>query len=197
MALRDEAREVKIVGILLAAGAGRRFETDAHKLVAPLKGRPLISFALDAMRAGCGRGVVVQGALDLASFCPPDVALVENAAWQEGLASSLRRGLSWAAEDGADAAVVGLADAPGIPAEAWRRVAACDAPIAVASFSGLRHPPVRLAASVWDEVPTTGERGARALFARPDAVAVACPGDPRDIDTVADLERWCAEGVFA
>ncbi len=181
---------MRVVGVLLAGGAGRRFGPGAEKLRAPLGGRPLLGWAVDAMRAGCGEGVVVQGAADLAGLCPPGIALVTNELWEQGLATSLRRGLAWAAEVGADAAVVGLGDAPGVPAEAWRRLAACDAPLAVASFTGRRHPPVRLAASLWDEVPESGEKGARVLFDRPDALTVACPGDPRDVDTPTDLAHW-------
>lgn len=167
------------------------------KLLRPLDGRPLVSFALEAM-LGLGAPVaVVQGATDLRDVCPPGVVVLENPEWRGGLASSLRCGLAWASALGATAAVVGLADAPGIPAAAWRRVAtsAPDAEVVVASFAGRRHPPVRLAAAVFAAVPAAGDVGARGLFDRPGTVAIECPGDPHDVDTPDDLVAWQARGV--
>jgi CTP:molybdopterin cytidylyltransferase MocA len=103
----------------------------------------------------------------------------------------------WAAIDrarglGLDALTLGPADQPGITASAWRAVSAAPARIAVASYGGRRGNPVKLTRPVWDDVPRTGDVGGRAVMElHPDQVVeVACQGNPADIDTLEDLDRW-------
>jgi CTP:molybdopterin cytidylyltransferase MocA len=178
--------------VVLAAGAGSRFAGPTPKLLAQVAGRPLHAIAVAAaVDAGVGPVIVVTGAtpLDL----PPGVQEVVNADWSAGIATSLQAGIRAAAGAGHEAVVVGLADQPGVTAEAWRRVAAADAtPIAAASYRGRRGNPVRLAAEVWAALPTTGDAGARLLIeGQAHLVAeVPCPGSPDDVDTVEDLHRW-------
>lgn len=115
---------------------------------------------------------------------------VHNPRWPEGIATSLQAGLAVVGPE-VDAVVVGLGDQPLIPAEAWRRVAACDAPLAVALYEGVgRRNPTRIARSLWPELPTTGDQGGSALFQHHDVIPVACPGNPADVDRVEDLEQW-------
>jgi len=178
--------------VLLAAGGGSRFVGGAHKLLVEFRGRPLYRYALDAViEAALDETIVVTGSapLDL----PDGLTVVANPRWAEGQARSVRTGLDAAERAGHDAVVIGLADQPFIPSEAWRLVAACDErPVAVATYDGRRANPVRLQREVWPLVPSEGDEGARRLVrGRQDLVcAVACPGNPVDIDTVEDLRRW-------
>lgn len=210
------ASTVPTVAIVLAAGAGSRFDGPDHKLLSEVDGTPIAERAIEAaVRSALGPVVVVVGAVELGpvvarvierladptadptadqtrreSTAP--VVIVRNEAWADGQATSLQAGIRAAEALGAMAVVVGLADMPFVDAETWRKVAASTAPIAVATFDGRRRNPVRLAAEVWPELPTRGDEGARSLLQRsPDRVEeVPCSGSPDDIDTQEDLASW-------
>lgn len=177
--------------MLLCAGAGSRYEArdGTHKLLAPFRGRPLVSWAVDAvLRAGFAATYVVTGAADLSGLLRAPAVEVANPRWAAGQATSLACGVDAADRDGFDAVVVGLGDQPLVTAACWRAVASSGAPVAVATYSGRRRNPVRLARAVWAELPRSGDAGARVLMSeRPDLVAeVACDGDPLDVDVVTD-----------
>jgi CTP:molybdopterin cytidylyltransferase MocA len=180
---------VTAAAVVLAAGGGTRFTGPSHKLLAPFRGRPLWTWAVDAAHgAGLRDVVVVTGAVPLDA-----PGTLHNPRWQDGIATSLQAGIAWAGDRGCDAVVVGLADQPLVTADAWRAVAAAAVtPIAVAFYDGRRGHPVRLADGVWPLVPTTGDEGARVVMReRPDLVTeVACAGTAADVDTVEDLGRW-------
>lgn len=189
-----------VAAVLLAAGEGVRF-AEGPKLLADLRGRPVLAWAVSPVLEAGLPLVVVQGAVDLGSALDEfgsDVTVVENPSWAQGQASSLLAGIAWCRAIQATAAVVGLGDQPSVPASAWGAVAASDlAPIVSASFGGRRRPPVRLDRSVWPLLSGDGDEGARELMRRrPDLVAeVACEGDPGDVDTVDDLlAHECSPG---
>ncbi len=181
---------LEVVAVLLAAGGGTRFTGPTHKLLAPFRGRRVVDWAHEhAVESGL-RVIVVTGAV-------PDLGLphqVHNPAWADGIATSLQVAVAQARDLAHDAVVVGLGDQPGLGPDAWRGVAAApdESPIAVATYAGRRGNPVRLGAAVWDLLPPVGDEGARALMrGRPDLVReVPCSGEPDDVDTVEDLERW-------
>ena len=181
-----------MAAVLLAAGEGTRFR-GGPKLLAELRGRPLLAWAIDPVLEAGLPLVVVRGQVDLAGALPAreaGVTVLENPRAHEGQATSLSAGIAWCHASGFDAAVVGLGDQPMVPASAWRAVAASGlAPIVTASFAGRRRPPVRLDREIWPLLPEAGDEGARALMLRrPDLVAeVACEGDPFDVDTLSDL----------
>jgi molybdenum cofactor cytidylyltransferase len=185
---------VKICGVLLAAGGGTRFDGPSHKLVARLAGRPVWRHALDhLLAAGFPHTVVVTGAIAL--DVPAPAVAVPNERWSTGQASSLQAAVAAATAVEADAIVVGLADQPFVPAEAWAAVASAapDRQIVVARYGDTIGPnPVRLSRDIWPLLPTDGDQGARrVLQMHPEWVSdVACAGSPADIDTLEDLERW-------
>jgi CTP:molybdopterin cytidylyltransferase MocA len=185
--------------LVLAAGGGSRFVGTTHKLLVEIAGKPVVRHVVEAVAAsGVSPIIVVTGAVSfeevLATPLPgnPDVVVTHNDRWRSGMASSLQCGLVVARQRGLAGVVVGLGDQPGVPASAWRQVADTDAPIAVATYHGVRRNPVRIHAELWDQLPHDGDEGARTLIrVRPELVAeVACQGNADDIDTADDVARW-------
>ncbi|MGI9030263.1 MAG: nucleotidyltransferase family protein [Ilumatobacteraceae bacterium] len=181
-----------VVSVILAAGAGTRFNGPGHKLDADVGGHSLLSRAVGAALAAVTGPVIVVTAGQVATTLPPAVVPIVNERWADGQVTSLRAGIDAARALGAGAVVVGLGDQPFLSPDAWRAVAGTDAAIAVATYAGRPGHPVRLRHDVWDLLPEHGDEGARTLMRlRPDLVeAVPCDGSPIDIDTVEDLRRW-------
>lgn len=200
VACRCDDGRMTVAAVVLAAGGGSRFEGPQHKLLAPVRGEPLVVRAVrTALGAGLDETIVVTGAVDVApalaaAGLAEEVTLVVNERWAEGQATSLAAAIAAADRAGHDAVVVGLGDQPGVSSEAWRRVATFepDAAIVVATYDGQRRNPVRLARRIWPDLPTEGDEGARVLVrGKPGLVVeIGCPGEPDDVDTLEDLERW-------
>jgi CTP:molybdopterin cytidylyltransferase MocA len=189
---------VTVAGVVLAAGGGSRFAGSggtAPKPLALVDGRALVDHALGAASAaGLSEIILVDGSTDLSGRAGGGVVVLHNERWKDGIATSLQMAVAHARDVGLSAIVVGLADQPGVTADAWQALAQApdEPPIAVATYEGRRGNPVRLAAAVWGLLPVTGDEGARALRRRrPELVReVPCTGAPDDIDTLEDLERW-------
>jgi molybdenum cofactor cytidylyltransferase len=182
---------VTLLAVVLAAGDSSRF--GGSKLSAAFRGRPLLSWAVDAaVAAGLDETAVVTGGEDVSGLLPDGITVLPNPDWASGQASSVRVAVAHAEHRGHDAVVVGLGDSPLVTPAAWRAVASVDAPVATATYDGRRRPPVRLARAVWPLLPADGDEGARALMRdRPELVAeVPCTGDPVDVDTQEDLDQW-------
>lgn len=123
--------ESEVVGLLLAAGGGRRLGGRPKALLTH-HGRPLVEHAVAVLRTGgCARIHVVLGAESAtvrARAELPGCVLVDNPQWSEGMGSSLRVGLASLTGTGASAALVSLVDQPGIGPEAVARVLAAHTP---------------------------------------------------------------------
>ena len=188
-----------VAGVLLAAGAGSRFSGDGHKLTVLLRDEPVIVHSLRSMvAAGFNQVVVVTGAVDVSEWIEQvatetgrSIDVVHNQNWADGQASSIQTAIEFVTGENHSSVIIGLGDQPDVGIAAWRVVGATHGVIVAATFDGERRPPVKLGRSVWSDLPTTGDDGARILMQQhPDLVSeVPCPGDPSDIDTVEDLER--------
>jgi len=186
-----------VTAVLLAAGSGSRFSGNAHKLLTVINGQPVFTWALqNCIAAQFQQVIIVTGAVDLstqlsdARFAQANLTEVHNENWQNGMASSLQCALSEAQRHGVSSVVVGLADQPAIIPSSWQRVANASAPLAVATYNGVRGNPVRIHAELWPLLPTSGDEGARSLFkSHKDLLEeVACEGSAQDLDTSSDVE---------
>lgn len=199
-------RRPRVAAIVLAAGAGSRFDgaRPGGKLVAELDGRPLVAHVLESLgEAPVDETVVVvgAGAEGVREACEPyaerGVRVVENPRWAEGQSTSVRAGLG-ALGPGMGAAVVVLGDQPLVGAEPVRRLVGAfegGAEVAVATYGGRRRNPVLFARSVWDGLlrELDGDEGARSFLRRHPELVVEVPcdgaGEVGDVDTAEDLRR--------
>ena len=200
-----------VAGLILAAGAGRRFAAEGRtgsKLLAEVSGRPLVAHALEvARRAGLDPVVLVippdaDALREVAVASDPEVQLVINAAAGTGIASSIATGLDTLGHLPSDerpttvrpsACVVLLGDQPGIdPAAiaeiiaAWRHTGR---PARARYDDGPGHPVVlprtdwpRLIARLRpSHVDRGSDEGARSLLGEFDVVEVPVTG-PAPVD---------------
>jgi molybdenum cofactor cytidylyltransferase len=188
---------VGVAAAVLAAGRGSRLVGDTPKPLALLEDRPLVSWALDAVRATDLRPVLLvvgRHGDAVGEFAPASVTIVHAPRWHEGIAHSLHAALD-ALEADADvtAVCVGLADQPLVGADAYRRLAsahAAGARLAVATYDGVRQNPVLVARELWGAARAlTGDVGARALMDEHEVTEVDCTGTgtAADVDTIEDL----------
>ena len=183
---------------VLAAGRGSRLGGDVPKPLVELRGRPLVSWALDAATTSGLRPVVLVvghhgGAV--ARVAPEGVVVVRSRRWRRGIARSLRVALGalepWAQ---VGAVVVGLADQPLVGPDAYRRLAGAyrdGATLAMATYHGQGRNPVLLARTMWAQArELDGDEGARVLM-DDEAVEVDCTdtGSAADVDTLDDLRE--------
>jgi len=188
---------VPVAGVLLAAGAGRRYGMP-KALVG--EGEWLRRAVGALVEGGCDPAVVVLGAAAdrVAPLVPAGARVVVAPDWDEGMGASLRAGLAALGGDvgrDVDAALMHLVDLPDVGAGVIRRMLARAAsgvavPVVVAraQFGGRPGHPVLLGRDHWDAVAAaaSGDRGARDWLAgRSDLVLVDCT----DLATGADVDR--------
>jgi molybdenum cofactor cytidylyltransferase len=187
---------VSVGGLVLAAGEGSRF--GGTKQLAPLWGRPLLSYAIEAMLGvpAIAPVVVVLGhdaeaIRGQVAFGDARVVVCED--WGSGQAASIRAGV--AALGSVDAAVVTLGDQPFITSQVIAAVLdqGDDRHDAVrATYGGRPGHPVLLARALLDRAgELEGDVGFRELLegqrVRRFEAEHLC--DPMDIDTREELAR--------
>ena len=195
MTSADEAPSLH--AIVLAAGSSSRF--GSPKQLVRVDGRPLLHAAVARAVDVAGHAVSVVLGAHAADFAPllrhSAASIVINRDWNEGMASSIRAGVSRLPGSCGGVMLV-LADQAAVTAEDLRRLATAwrrqpDYVVAAQYGATLGAPAIFPASYFRDLTELRGDRGAQVLFKRnPDRV-IRVPMDSAsiDIDTPEDLLR--------
>lgn len=183
---------------ILAAGASTRM--GEPKQLLEVRGKPLLLHTVEAALASTAWPIVVVLGAHAEKIrpilAPYPVLITENPAWSEGMAASIRAGVTTLQQfsRGLDAALIALCDQPGFSTDTIARLVAVQRTsgrsIAAAHYAGRHGAP---ALFLREHFPTltalTGEEGARALLNDdPSRVAsVDLPELALDLDTPADV----------
>lgn len=192
-----------VAGVLLAAGTGSRFAS-GNKLLTPVlagdrdEKAPVVRHAartlLEAPVDPCVTvlGHEAERVRDAVADLPTETA--ENPDYERGQATSVARGVAWARDRDADAAVFALGDMPWVSVDTYRALVTAwrerEVEIVVPVHDGRRGNPVLFGALHFDALAAVdGDRGGRALFAEAPVarVSVDDSGIHRDVDRVTDL----------
>jgi molybdenum cofactor cytidylyltransferase len=191
----------EVAAVILAAGASRRL--GRPKQLIDYEGETLLKRAVRLAReAGFHPVVVVLGAESEAirtGIAAGDAVVVDNDAWQEGIASSMRAGLRAIAEHEPQSAGVLMmpCDQPRLSADHLRMLLSTfraeRGPCIVASvYAGARGVPALFPAAMFSELNLlSGDMGARKLLvdAPVPVLEVGFPGGEVDIDSPGDLAQ--------
>lgn len=187
--------------VILAAGASTRMGTPKQLL--ELEGKPLLVRAVEAALASRAWPVVIVLGAHAEKIRPTlarfPVLVTESPAWAEGMAASIRAGVTTLQQfsRGLDAAVIALCDQPAFSADTIAQLVAAQRAtgrsIVAARYAGRHGAP---ALFLREHFPTltslTGEEGARALLNEDlsRVASVELPALAVDLDTPADVTAF-------
>lgn len=179
-----------VSGLVLAAGAGRRFGGPKALARTPA-GAPWVALAVRALiDGGCRDVTVVLGASadEARALVPAAARTVRADDWAEGMSASLRAGLQAVAGGPGVAAVVIPVDTPDLLPTAVARVARRARPDALAqvTYDGQPGHPVLLGRAHWTPLSRSlrGDIGARPYLIAQGAELIECG----DLWTGADVD---------
>ncbi|MBN9658580.1 MAG: nucleotidyltransferase family protein [Acidobacteria bacterium] len=187
-----------VTAILLAAGNASRMGAPKQQL--DYGGKPLLRHAAEtALASQCNTVIVVLGANagELAPLLDGlAVTVVVNPRWSEGMGTSIHTGVQAAAQGGAEAVLLTLADQPLVTADFLDQLidlhAETGQPIVAARYAGTVGVPVLFARPYFDGLesllPTQGCK--KLIVANADnALLIDCPEAEFDVDTPDDYGR--------
>ena len=185
----------RIAAVVLAAGRSTRMG-GPNKLLAEIRGRPLVRIVVEEALASLAKPVIVvvghqRGEVEKALASLP-VQFIHNPDFAQGLGTSLKAGIAAVPAD-ADGAIVCLADMPQVDASLLNRLTAAFDPdrgalIAMPTVEGRRGNPVLWSRRFFpDLMAIEGDVGARHFIGRYSEAVVEVPLEGKaalvDVDT--------------
>ncbi len=177
--------------IILAAGSSSRMGGGRHKLLLPLEGRPVLAHVIDATLASQARPIVLvlghhakQVRTHLSAYtAAPEIIIVENPNYLEGMSTSMRIGIQEIISNGyrkyyqgsknagIDSALIMLGDQPLITPKIIDALIAArnisGKRIIAPLYAGKRGNPLVFDASLFTELmAVTGDEGGRSVVER-------------------------------
>jgi CTP:molybdopterin cytidylyltransferase MocA len=188
-----------VAAVVLAAGGSKRL--GEPKQLVPYQGKPLIRHVAEEVSASSCRwlGVVLGG--HEAQIAPALVGvrgtLLSHDTWRDGLASSLRRAVHWAASLPCDGLLVVLGDQLRVSTpylESLLELFEAGSCLVASHFDDAIGAPAVFPRASFDGLASlTGDRGARDIIrATRPRIEVAWDGAREDLDTPADKARVVA-----
>jgi molybdenum cofactor cytidylyltransferase len=211
---KSDSPTLQTAAIILAAGSSSRLGGGRHKLLLPLHDRPVLAHVLDAVLASQARPVVLvlghqpeQVRTHLAAYTThPDLNVVENPDYLQGMSTSLRLGIQTLQVHGytkspgesVDSVLVLLGDQPLITVQHIDALIATykttGKRIIAPTYEGKRGNPILFDASLFPELlEVTGDEGGRSVLERHrEEIATVEMGNPLaniDVDTWEAYQR--------
>lgn len=174
--------------IILAAGSSSRMGAGQHKLLLPLDDRPVLAHVIDATLASQARPILIvlghnanQVRKQIATYAEhPDITLIENPDYLQGMSTSMRSGLKtiisygykkFKTEQVVDSALILLGDQPLLTPRiidtlinTWQTTGKR---IVAPLYEGKRGNPILFAASLFPELlEVSGDEGGRSVVER-------------------------------
>ncbi|MFB6255099.1 MAG: NTP transferase domain-containing protein [Halobacteriaceae archaeon] len=188
-----------ILGVLLAAGKGTRFDGD-NKLLANIDETTVVRKAARKLCQSEVRTTIAvlgfQAKRVQEEIADLPLQVVTNSEYQKGQSTSMKHGVRYAKDTNAQSIMFALGDMPAIELSTYNRlidIYRSDQPgIIVPTYNDTRGNPVIFDRRHFDELlQISGDTGGKPIFSSNPVtrVAVEDPGILHDVDTRRDLEE--------
>lgn len=190
---------MRTAALILAAGAALRMQQP--KMLLPVDGKPILAHILEEVNAAGISGLkLVTGChhAAIAAAIGEPAWLLYNEDWQEGMASSIRKGVEALQAESFEALVLIVSDQPFLNRVLLQEMIACKKNtgkgMVAAAYADIQGTPVLFDRCYFPKLlQLSGDTGAKKILREnPDDLAtVSFPEGAIDIDTPEDYQKLC------